>query len=282
MSLNVTMSADAGQVLAAADGYLTSEPVLHNLVLSLLQERAAGSEPGRYWVVRNGAMVTGVAFQSPLDFPLLLTPMDDESVEALADAVAEAKIAVPGVNADAATSARFAGQWAERRKVPARPVSGLRLYHCPTVRLRDGVAGCLRRAGLDDRDRLVAWTQAFALEVDELGDAPAVVVDRRLSDGRFWMWDVDGTPVSMATHSTPVAGTVRIQFVYTPPGARGQGYAGACVGHLSQALRAQGVRCILYTELINPTSNSVYRRIGYRAVADVLRYSFGWPGEEAR
>jgi uncharacterized protein len=33
-------------------------------------------------------------------------------------------------------------------------------------------------------------------------------------------------------------------------------------------------RCILYTDLGNPTSNSVYRRIGYRAVAAALRYRF--------
>ena len=30
----------------------------------------------------------------------------------------------------------------------------------------------------------------------------------------------------------------------------------------------------LYTDLGNPTSNSVYRRIGYRAVAEGLRYRF--------
>jgi uncharacterized protein len=33
-------------------------------------------------------------------------------------------------------------------------------------------------------------------------------------------------------------------------------------------------RCILYTDLGNPTSNSIYRRIGYRAVAECLRYRF--------
>jgi predicted GNAT family acetyltransferase len=31
---------------------------------------------------------------------------------------------------------------------------------------------------------------------------------------------------------------------------------------------------MLYTDLANPTSNSIYRRIGYRAVAEVLRYGF--------
>ena len=47
-----------------------------------------------------------------------------------------------------------------------------------------------------------------------------------------------------------------------------------CVHALSSRLRDAGYRCILYTDLANPTSNSIYRRIGYRAVAEALRYRF--------
>jgi predicted GNAT family acetyltransferase len=31
---------------------------------------------------------------------------------------------------------------------------------------------------------------------------------------------------------------------------------------------------MLYTDLANAVSNSIYRRLGYRAVAEVLRYRF--------
>ena len=34
------------------------------------------------------------------------------------------------------------------------------------------------------------------------------------------------------------------------------------------------LRCILYTDLANSTSNSIYRAIGYRAVAEALKYDF--------
>ena len=33
----------------------------------------------------------------------------------------------------------------------------------------------------------------------------------------------------------------------------------------------------LYTDLGNPTSNAIYRAIGYEAVAELLRYRFGGP-----
>ena len=78
----------------------------------------------------------------------------------------------------------------------------------------------------------------------------------------------------MAANSEPVEGVIRMQAVYTPPERRNRGYAGACVAGLSRRMQQAGHRCILYTDLGNPTSNSVYRRIGYRAVREGLRYRF--------
>jgi predicted GNAT family acetyltransferase len=78
----------------------------------------------------------------------------------------------------------------------------------------------------------------------------------------------------MAVAREPVDEVVRLSGVYTPPEKRNHGYAAACVHALSRRLRDAGHRCILYTDLANPTSNSIYRRIGYRAVAEALRYRF--------
>jgi hypothetical protein len=51
----------------------------------------------------------------------------------------------------------------------------------------------------------------------------------------------------------PVVGVVRLSGVYTPPQTRKRGYAAACVNALSNYLRGTGHRCILYTDLANPT-----------------------------
>lgn len=78
----------------------------------------------------------------------------------------------------------------------------------------------------------------------------------------------------MATYSKPVEGAVRLQAVYTPAERRHSLYAGACVAALSQILLDRGYHCLLYTDLGNPSSNSIYRRVGYSAVAETLRYRF--------
>ncbi len=51
-------------------------------------------------------------------------------------------------------------------------------------------------------------------------------------------------------------------------------YPTACVAALSQRLLDQGnTYCCLYTDLANPTSNAIYRHIGYRPVCDAALYA---------
>jgi predicted GNAT family acetyltransferase len=124
---------------------------------------------------------------------------------------------------------------------------------------------------------LVRWFEAFHEEAtsDAGMDAPSwpEVVDRRLRAGQLWLWDDEG-PVAMAGLSEPVSEVVRVGPVYTPPERRKAGYASALVAAVSSGVRDTGQRCMLYTDLANPTSNSIYRALGYRAVAEALRYTF--------
>jgi GNAT superfamily N-acetyltransferase len=274
MELQVVFSEDPAFVLKKAGTFLSSQPVLHNLVLSLLHARAAQGDPGRYWMAIQGEDVVGVALQSPLTFPATLTPMAPSVAATMADAIADAGIPLPGVNGEAATAAIFSGQWSERTKSAATPFQGNRLYEFLEVTEAPGIDGTLRQASPKDRSLMILWTHAFQLEIGESADDTELRVDRGLAAGQLWVWDREGETVSMAVAREAVEGVVRLAGVYTPPEKRKHGYAAACVYLLSRQQRDAGYRCILYTDLANPTSNSVYRRIGYRAVAEALRYRF--------
>ena len=274
MELKVVFTDDPAFVLNRAGLFLSSQPVLHNLVLSLLHARAAQGDPGRYWMAIQGEDVVGVALQSPLTFPATLTPMAPSVAATMADAIADAGIPLPGVNGEAATAAIFSGQWSERTKSAATPFQGNRLYEFLEVTEAPGIDGTLRQASPKDRSLMVLWTHAFQLEIGESADDTELRVDRGLAAGQLWVWDREGETVSMAVAREAVEGVVRLAGVYTPPEKRKHGYAAACVYLLSRQQRDAGYRCILYTDLANPTSNSVYRRIGYRAVAEALRYRF--------
>jgi predicted GNAT family acetyltransferase len=73
----------------------------------------------------------------------------------------------------------------------------------------------------------------------------------------------------MAGASRLEAGMIRVMAVYTPPGLRGRGYAGAVTTSVSQAaLDAGAADVVLFTDLANPTSNALYQRLGYRPIED--------------
>ena len=65
----------------------------------------------------------------------------------------------------------------------------------------------------------------------------------------------------------------RLMPIDTPPERREHGYATSCVHALSALLLSRGHEyCGLYTDLANPTSNSIYRKIGYTPVGDSTMY----------
>jgi GNAT superfamily N-acetyltransferase len=275
MSIEVRASADPGLVLGQSGDLLVADPVGHNVVGTKLADAIRYREPGRYWIVLLDGVPAGVAVQQPADTSLAVAPMPAELVVAIADAADTDGVTLPGVFGPAGTATRFAEAWAGLRGVAATPTSAEQLYEVRDLRFPAGVDGRLRPAAEADRELLLSWLPGFEAGARWAGTNPAAVfVTRRLAAGDVWIWDDDG-PVSMAARTEPVAGVTRIQAVNTPPELRGRGYASAGVAALSATVLAQGFRCVLNANVNNAAANSVYQRLGYRAVSDVLRYQLG-------
>lgn len=278
MALTVTRFDDAAAVVefGSTVEFLCSRPAENNLVATLLEIRVEHPEPGRYWVVERAGDVVGVAFQSPLHYPMTLTPMSTEAARALVAAVVDDDIDLPGASGQAATAAAFAGAWAEATSGPARPIEGQRIHEVTDVVRPVAVAGTARLADETEIDLLVEWWTAFEEEAGALESADVrASVEQRLAERSLFVWETDTEVVSLAGTRASVFDVARIAPVYTPPRHRRRGFAAALVAELSQQILDRGDRCMLYTDLANATSNGVYRRIGYQASVEVLRYSFG-------
>jgi predicted GNAT family acetyltransferase len=79
----------------------------------------------------------------------------------------------------------------------------------------------------------------------------------------------------MAAQARPTASGIAINGVFTPAEHRCRGYASALVAAVSQMSLDSGKKfCTLYTDLDNPTSNSIYQKIGYKPVGDSTVYRF--------
>ena len=270
MGLRVTEIDDPTEAYARANGFLLTRPVDHNLLLTILDQSREFSLGGRFWVVGDGETTVGFALESPIGMGAVLSPMPSRASQLLAESVTAPLSRVTGV---AAAAAAFAGRWTECQSTAVSDIEAMRLYELIDMKPAGTVSGRFRLANSSDRSTLIEWTDAFVAEADVVPQNAAELVDRRLESGQFWVWDDHGV-VSMVSASEPAADVTRVQYVYTPPARRGSGYASACVGQLSEEMTDRGLRCVLYTDLANPTSNSIYRRIGYEAVAEILAYDF--------
>lgn len=88
--------------------------------------------------------------------------------------------------------------------------------------------------------------------------------EKRVLEGKTYFWIRDTMPVCMAAQARPTANGLAINGVFTPAEHHCRGYASALVGAVSQMSLDSGKKfCTLYTDLDNPTSNSIYQKIGY-------------------
>ena len=106
-------------------------------------------------------------------------------------------------------------------------------------------------------------------------DGAHEIAELRIADRDLFIWD-DGGPVATVTKTRHSTHGIVVSLVYTPPAHRNRGCTFFCCGCAESATVGcrLGVLFALH-RLANPTSNSIYQRIGYRPVADFDEYIFG-------
>jgi len=225
---------------------------------------------------RTGACVT-IATMSPGD--QMVTPRAGaEVVTALARYLHDQQIALPGIGGPRESAEAFAREWVG--------LTGATTHiHVETVvhQLTKVIAplrpapGRMRVAKTDDIDLIAHWITDFRIEIGErrLGSGRDIA-QRRVPTGNIFLWqDEDEKIVAMAGLSGPTPNGIRVNLVYTTPASRGRGYASNLVAQLSQHLLDGGKKfCFLYTDLANPTSNKIYRAIGYQPLSESVHIMF--------
>jgi predicted GNAT family acetyltransferase len=274
------------QFLDEAGDFLHAEPARNTVILSVtenLRLKAQAGPPSQpradeplfgWW--RTGGSETAAFMHTP-GYPVFLTAMSSQAAEELAGLLAASGRTVQGVNARADAAEAFAETWRQRTGDAVTVHRLMRLHRLGTLTWPDPPPeGRPRVAGQRDRNLLLAWFDAFAVEVgDAAGQDHAPAVDERLGYGGITVWEAAGAPTSIAGITRAVDGMIRVGPVYTPPALRSRGYAGGATAAVSQAaLDAGATQVVLYTDLANPTSNALYERLGYRPVEDRTMLTF--------
>lgn len=265
---------------AAVRSVYRPDPVLFTLELTTLHMTSWPAE--RILLsVGNGNGVEGAAVQTR-DSVLLVNGLPPGTAMTAAETLAAVTADLSGVRGTPATATAFTQAWHAVTGVRASESSRDVLYRLGHLTGPSGVAGEWRLAGPGDAETVVQWLDEFFVEA--FGESSNVDASRTMltsiveSGDRILLWTVDGEPVSMARVRAAVVGVSRIGPVYTPSGHRGHGYAAAVTAAAAQFARNEGTsEVVLFADTANPVSNRVYRRIGFEAIADDVRYTLAAP-----
>jgi predicted GNAT family acetyltransferase len=280
------LTEDVETYLAAAGGFLRARPAENTVILTATAAVRArgpgafgGSAPLFGWAAEPDGAVTAAFLHTP-PFPVVLTAMTDEHAAALAATFAAGGRQPAGVNAGARPATAFATAWQDHTGQAAHPGMRMRQYALGQLLPPDPPPpGQARTAAAEDTALLLAWLDAFYHEAGPPGpDESERLVNDRIGFGGLVLWEHHGRPVSLAGRSRAAAGQARIGPVYTPPDLRGRGFGGAATVAITQAALADGAEgVVLFTDLANPASNTLYQRLGYRPVGDWTVLRFGAP-----
>jgi GNAT superfamily N-acetyltransferase len=280
--MRATFHETAQQFLAGADRFLRLDPLSTNVVGVVAARIVAGAQPAsddHLWATMEDSdgNVLGVAMHTP-PHALFVSRMPAEAAAVLAGVLADAGRALPGVNGAVSATAPFADVWTARTGRASTVVTALRMYRLGELVRPSGVPGRAAAAAGPAEIALVSgWLGAFHDEAQS--HAPVedwrASAERRVAAGEVHLWHDRGAPVSLAAVSAPAAAVARVGPVYTPPGQRRRGYGAAVTAEATTAaLAGRAEHVVLYTDLANPTSNSIYQAIGYRPDHDAEERSF--------
>jgi len=278
-----TFTEDAGEFAAAAGEFLSSRPAENTIelvVTDAVRRRGAaafgGGTPLFGWWRPAAAGLAECTFVHTPTYPgLLVSGAPERSIGPLAEDLAGLGRPLQGINGDEGAALAFSAAWQGLTGASADIRMRSRLYRLGEL-LPPSPAppGAARVAVMADLDLLEPWLDAFSREGAAERPVPGAAADR-ISFGGLTLWEDDGVPVAVAGRTRPASGVVRIGPVYTPPEHRRRGYGGAVTAAVTRAALDAGARAVvLFTDLANPTSNSVYQRLGYRPVHDRVIIDF--------
>lgn len=282
----ITIYRQADDFLARTQAELAHNEVLHGLLLGIALRLQKFPErikvpPYLATVEDEGKLIVAAVMTPP--FRVIVASNQEEAFSEaptlLIHHLREHGWPVPGVMGPSSLADLFAETWTRLAGDTAHLRTNERLFELTQVIAPRPGPGSLHPATLDDTALVADWLKAFQEEAlhSFLSDEEALSsAQMRVSNGGVYLWVLpDGAIVSLVATTRPISRVISIAPVYTPPELRGNGYASRSVAALSQHLLENGwQRCSLFTDLSNPTSNSIYQQVGYRPVCDFHEYDF--------
>ncbi|MFX1470151.1 MAG: GNAT family N-acetyltransferase [Promethearchaeota archaeon] len=274
-------------------------PEFYNLVLDFLLEKEAENNllfsilstlkinPKRYGeenpiliTVNQDDEIKLVSLRTPPYNQIISYTRELNPIDLLVNKLLQRNIEIPGVIGFKEGVERFIYLWCKNKNLKSQLVRNERVYKLGKV-VKEILGSKVFIVGSEKNQAVILdWAKKFVYEAlpeteESLLNRALEAIKEDIKNKKIFLLKDNDKIVSMARKAGKTPNGNLVNLVYTPPELRRRGYATECVAKLSKYLLKEGNKfCFLLTDLINPISNNIYQKIGYRPVIDIDEYKF--------
>ena len=242
------------------------------LVAQLCKDETQCNTKARLFALEDGGTTKLVSFLT-LPWPMILyadSLPDDETLSFFIDSLVEKEMSLTGVNAKKDLSLLFADSWTKKTNTISEKKMEMNLFVLHELTKVSSCAGHFVCANEQYKELIIDWMRQFHKEVPIGNDSETYFqehADGIIRSQNAFIW-IDEEPVCMLFRERPTHHGFSIGYVYTPNHYRNQGYASNLVYHVCKQSFDQGFSySTLFADVANPTSNSIYKKIGFKEVS---------------
>lgn len=262
------------------------EPLLYkkedeySLFLGILGQIKAGRYEEYFLALaeNDGELVAASLMTPPHPLQLIVFQKEPGIEREIAEYLWNSETEVTAVVGDRETAFRFAEEWTAKTDCQVKILMDQGLYRADFVAQGlEKSPGSWRVANKTDAELLAAWLLQFERETGIAASTAAEAarkINQFIEDKEVYIWEVDGETVACMKKARPSKHGITVSFVFTPEHYRRKGYARTLVADVTEELLLEYDFAMLYTDLQNPTSNKIYREIGYEQIANPVHLAF--------
>ena len=273
---------DVHKFAAKAEPILLEREDVYSLFFGVLQAIKAGVYEERFMATIEEDGEVLALFQMTSPHPLNIILVDENRMEEILDLAIQSLIAleieIVSIISLKPWANRFAKIWEAKTAKSSKVLMDQGLYRLDQVdeTLKQS-PGTWRFANEGDCRLIGKWYSLFEQGAG-LPITPGEYVKKRVEkfvkEREVFLWIDNGKVVSMMKKSRPTKQGVTVSLVFTPSEERRKGYARTMVAACTKELLKDYKFCVLYTDMMNPTSNKIYKEIGYEKIADSVQLGF--------
>ncbi len=275
---------NAHDFLKEAEKALLQNESFYNLKLGLsdaiLKNNLNVSAP-LYFALFEKEQFVGCALRTDATKPLAISLMSTLAIEALIDFLMEQKISLLGVIGEVHTTNQFKELWLQKHQIQSLTSKlniHLGIYETDKIIFPESDQKII--LGTDEhQETIFKFIKGFSEDCfpnREHKDAEIEKLTLRhiTNKSLYLLKNNSGEIVSMAANTRGSINGGTISLVYTPNEFRKKGYGSVVTAKVAEIILKEKKFANLFTDLTNPTSNSIYQKIGFKKIGENIHFDF--------